>query len=1306
MKKFLAILLCVCMMASLCVVANADPASAVAEIGTVQYNTLPAAIEAAASSATKTITLLSDIVITQNTTYDFTGLTVETGGHKFDVKSGALTIAGSGTVNDSVKGTSANRMGMFYVEQGASLTIENGTYTSMAAEIVKTLGTATVNNGTFTCNGNTASEYDGWCIMVAQGKDARLTVEAGTLTATSGTDYCGMNGVYALNGATIVLGKTDGTGPSITTDYSAIGANNTTATCSYTIYGGTYTIDNAGSGTIGSVGNKFNTIVYMSCEGVYNISGGTFTTTTGTLSHIFSIPYTKPDITLNITGGSFSSTGDLFYIGTDPTDSVKGTGSNTGDHMSISGGKFAENVKDDLAASNLVAPGYFVVPNTGSDAAAYPYTVSSTGAAAIGTAQYASVQAAVNAAGTTAATVTMERDSAEDVVIQSSANITLDLNGRVLTGATANASGWGNLATQNSHTALVNKGTLTIVDSSAGKTGRVTAAGENASALYNDVGATATLNGGTFTTNTASGALTTTQQDNMYVIRNHGTMTMNDGVTVTTGGAYQLSTNTMITNGYEQNERASGDENVYHLAKPAEMTINGGSYSGAIFVVKNGDWSGKLTINGGTFTNIGTTGGTVMHYGAVLSNSNNCTATVNNGTFIGYTNGLDPVIKVKDKLAVSEGTGLTIKGGTFSINSSSGDVIDAFAKTGAAAPILNIEGGNFTGTFTNNGENKAGYSIATSVISVSGGYFTADPSAYLVANKVAVTSDMSGYNYMVAARAANAAKVAAADPVVENPAAQSGTDAEKKAAADLGNAIANPQASTPPSIDQGAAGAAANTVANSNTTTPAQGAAALTNAGINGATAKNTKIVIQTYLDITIENVAKNGGTTTVTLDITPMYQKVATTASDPTAPDAIKLNTDGKNAVVLESAQRLTVTKPVMVTIPLSADFPAGTLYVRHQLASGKFRTYQGTVDDNHVLTFYNPDGFSMFTLTSANTSSAEVNGVGYDTLQEAVDAVQNGQTVKVLKDNESAVVSRTVSFTLDKNGKNGTSITAGPNTVLAPVSNNVYSFTSSSPAYPGGTGSSTETKTYTVTAAPAVNGTLSPAGKTTVKSGESLTYTIKPADGCKIADVLVDGKSVGAVSTYTFDKVSADHTISAVFEKADAAGEWVNPFTDVAADAWYYDSVKYVNQHGMFSGSTPTTFSPNDPITRQQMWMVIARMSGASPANYAEARAWAMANKISDGTNPGSVITREQFAAMLYRYAQLKGYDTTQGGMAVREFADYSSISAYALAPMTWAVNAGLLQGSGNKLMPKNNTTRAQSAAILMRFCENIVK
>ena len=147
-------------------------------------------------------------------------------------------------------------------------------------------------------------------------------------------------------------------------------------------------------------------------------------------------------------------------------------------------------------------------------------------------------------------------------------------------------------------------------------------------------------------------------------------------------------------------------------------------------------------------------------------------------------------------------------------------------------------------------------------------------------------------------------------------------------------------------------------------------------------------------------------------------------------------------------------------------------------------------------------------------------------------------------------------------------------------------------------------------------------------------------------------------------------------------------------------YDGYSNVSttRNGYVNGTTATTFSPNGSITRQQVWMILARLSGQSPANMAEARTWAMDNGISDGTNPEAPVTREQLAAMLYRYAALKGRDLTAGENL--NFTDASDVSAYALPALQWATGEKILTGSNGALNPQATATRAHLAAILHRY------
>ena len=172
--------------------------------------------------------------------------------------------------------------------------------------------------------------------------------------------------------------------------------------------------------------------------------------------------------------------------------------------------------------------------------------------------------------------------------------------------------------------------------------------------------------------------------------------------------------------------------------------------------------------------------------------------------------------------------------------------------------------------------------------------------------------------------------------------------------------------------------------------------------------------------------------------------------------------------------------------------------------------------------------------------------------------------------------------------------------------------------------------------------------------------------------------------------------------------AGKDSLPFTDVNASRWYYSSVKFAYEKGLMNGTGNGTFSPNADTTRGMIVTMLARLEGQNTSGtpwYAAGQKWAMDAGISDGTNMTGAITREQFAAILYRYAKQKGYDISKSA-DLNGFADANTVSAYATDAMRWAVANGLIQGSNSKLNPKATASRAQVATILMRFMELYAK
>ena len=171
----------------------------------------------------------------------------------------------------------------------------------------------------------------------------------------------------------------------------------------------------------------------------------------------------------------------------------------------------------------------------------------------------------------------------------------------------------------------------------------------------------------------------------------------------------------------------------------------------------------------------------------------------------------------------------------------------------------------------------------------------------------------------------------------------------------------------------------------------------------------------------------------------------------------------------------------------------------------------------------------------------------------------------------------------------------------------------------------------------------------------------------------------------------------------KADAS-----KFRDVSASDWYFDAVQYVLEKGLMNGTSDWTFAPNDATTRGMIVTILARVEGVNTNGnpwYAAGQKWAMQNGISDGTNMPGVITREQLATILFRYARMKGYDVSKSA-ALSGFSDADKVSSYAVEAMQWAVAEELLKGSNGKLDPQGSATRAQVATILMRFMQKYEK
>lgn len=255
-------------------------------------------------------------------------------------------------------------------------------------------------------------------------------------------------------------------------------------------------------------------------------------------------------------------------------------------------------------------------------------------------------------------------------------------------------------------------------------------------------------------------------------------------------------------------------------------------------------------------------------------------------------------------------------------------------------------------------------------------------------------------------------------------------------------------------------------------------------------------------------------------------------------------------------------------------------------------------------------------------------------------------------------------------------------------------------------GGGSGSTITYYTIEKNASENGSLSLSHEK-ASSGTDVTITAAPDNGYKVKSVTANdgnGRSVSVSNIgngkYKFTMPTGNVKVSAVFEKSDNTAPAAGKFKDVPAGYWGTDAINWADSNGYMTGKTADKFDPNGNITREQMWMIMARMSGKSPADMSEAREWAMANKISDGTGHEKAMSRQQMVTMLYRYASLNGRDVT-GSADIASFSDDQNVDAYALDAVKWAVSEKLINGvGGNTIAPDGTASRAQFATILQRF------
>ena len=1208
-RKFLSVVLCVCMMMTMAPFAFAAGETAITATTTdLSSGTYILEDDVTLTSGALTIPTGANVTIKLNGKK----LTNKDGNHTI-VNNGTLTITGSGTVDNI-----SNSRAALYNNAGATATLNGGTYTRSheagqdkdtsggnSYYTLKNFGSMTINSGVTvkqdgTTNGGTTGKYsslvaNGWYDASKNGSNGEPTPTAeAVLTINGGTFSGGLNTIKNDDYGTLTIN--DG----LFKNYAQCAFFNANKA---TINGGTFVND----GTRGVVYTyaKWNETYG---QGILNINGGVFVTSGTSI-----IEKNNNTATVNITGGVFSK--EI------PGSTAKG--------------------------------GLYVYPSTNP-------------VAKIGDFKFSNLADAAYAAAD-GDTITLLANTTLYEKLQLNRKVVLDLGNYTITRA----------STGEQRAIWVNSGADVTINS--GSNGCVTAP---VIALQVNNGGKLTVNGGAYHGAYALASFSSADKTAETII-NNGVF---DGWIYTNGTGHK---DYITFNGGTYNEMmylASGDQSTY--------TITNGTFKKGLEID-----AGRLGISGGTFTANEDTSGNVND---PITNNNG------SGAYVGT-------------IVVCKPSG----------SSTTGYIGDA---------VVNITGGTFENAFANSetivvadygqSQNHAGKAKVTisgdakvtgkvvlykatgntgEQLDISGGYFTSDPTTYLATGYVAGSSNLTGYNYKVTQKTDTG--TVEVKPAVAAPTVNVNADAIK---ADDTTAVEN----AAKSISVSTLGAAATDKAQNIDKDTAEKAVERMPAG--------TKLYVQSTLKVTptaYDSIKKE-----FALEITPQYRIVASTAANADAIDS----TSGNK--VIQDYTDMSITQPTEVTMQLPVGFAQENdkLSIKH-IKNGTAEYYTGIVtkdsESNLYLTF-TTNGFSPFVISAA---AAFIGDTAYPTFQEAVENVKNDETITLAQNvatDTVVTVARTVKFSIDTSSSSfvfnkDKNIVAGSNTtvnVTGTESSYTYNFTYTRPSSggPGSSGGSISAPTtYAVNVNAATNGAVA-ADKKTASKGTTVTVTASPSKGYVVDAVKVvdkDGKDVAVTEKdgkYVFTMPASAVTVTGSF-KAETPAPVALPFTDVKSGNWFYDAVKYAYAQGLMTGTSATTFAPNGTMNRAMIVTVLYRLekspavTGASkftdvPAGqwYSDAVAWAAANKIVNGYDettfgPMNAVTREQMAAILFRYEQVKGLENVTLEENLNRFPDQNKISAYAIPALQWAVGQKIINGNADgTLDPTGTATRAQVAQI----------
>lgn len=865
------------------------------------------------------------------------------------------------------------------------------------------------------------------------------------------------------------------------------------------------------------------------------------------------------------------------------------------------------------------------------------------------------------------ATVSLSEDETGSITVSAGKDITLDLAGHKLTN------------TANNHTVTIDKGaSLTVLDSSEAQTGAIDNVSHGKAAVVNH--GTFVLNSGSLTRSAeasaapaSEGADPTSGNNSWYVVWNTGDMTVNGGK-IFFSESNQGFFSSLIDNGWKD-----PDNNTSKAF--ATLTITGGTLSGGKITVKNDDY-GILDVKGGTIT---------QSYTSYTSIYNWNEATVSGGSINGavvsagdgktgedaYEHGkleISGNATFSDRIIGAANSTIEISGGTFKVQPNA-----AFLKPGLSATQTE-EGGTFSIT------PAAVETVYPAILAdqASEGAIDAKDlcSDYKVEAALKQEADTGDYYNEVAISAKNLKKH---------------TNANSTKGHWIGIALVAPEDATQmkyafaASKDQLTLSNAAELEQNVVENKP--GIAFYVDAG-----SKTLKTWAQVQWlgenDAVLSNTVYHMDLSGVTLF---MAENSAPTVTPAKLHDTANVYADNQLYTAGSYDAKLT------------SQGAGGVYNVAITAQQLREHTNNGTPKTKGYWVGFEltaPETATKFKYVSGATipDDAELN---------PVETLANGTSKGVafyFNAQNKATRTITVQWTTD----DGTDV--GESATFSVDLSGVAYYQAPSHGGSGSSGGSAST-TYTLTFETNGGNAIS---KVTKNKGTSidLAQYAPTKSGATFEGWYADK---GLTQKITSVKLDANTTVYAKWTEAPVSGL---PFGDVKSADWFYNDVKYVYEKGMMAGTAADVFAPNATTTRAMIVTILYRLEGSPavtgtsafvdvPAGqwYTDAVNWAAANQIVKGTSattfaPNDSITREQMAAILYRYAQYKGYDVTKRA-DLSGYSDNSQVSAYAKDALAWANAAKLINGVTNTtLAPQGNATRAQVSAILHRFCDGVVK